>query len=791
MPVNLKKYDLFVYDEPAILNDFTGGINTDSNYDGIVKNEMQDCLNMDYVAGSLKKRQGVEILSKIITPEPFHFIQGIFLFTIKVPYIVIAADGKLFYGFYTPNEKITLKYLKIFMPTLETIYSQDPTNPSHGLEIKTSMIDKKIKHEGYITQDRDLIFQNIKPIEASSYLNKMYITTGTRFIEIFLEGQELKASPVIPTMVAPTEYISFGYNYLSPYPELCISTVFNQAITEIKGITIRKTIYTREGKTIFKLEPFMNFIQGETISDYCYRWEKLHNGKWVAVNTFQDNYFEEDGVVKKNTLYSIEVLDANQTNYRVTFAKDFLPILDPETEEPTETLQTIILEKIYESTQEIYEVLDWVVDEKAGFFGSAISVIYNENILIDKTFQTIQSCTKILNDGNKFLLYGDKFNSGSWYKTIISNPNFITQKGSLSFKTNKNEELIKVVQFNNNLIAFAYSEMLGGSIHMVLGAGDDIDDQYYSPYRRRTITTAITTDNANTVQVRENLLIFKYFKTIYYIRSGDLSNEVVSFFSANDRIKQDSQYISIPWDDNNCLSEVTEDYYAIIWKEKNRVENGEVIVERPATRVKMYYKMGQEIVGKIYLPWLRDESEYLNIEHILYIKGKPVYLYGNNLVSFHENKTKDIDQPIPFKIILRPTDMNYPKIFKLFHSLILTYNKSNNSNIKIDCIVRNESGYVMLDTTRKQHLGTQDLATFKVGEKYNEETKYKLDTNNTDTKIFKPDVEFPCMLAEVEIFGESTASVSFGSITINYTTIEVPNSTPYELYSKIIRKEDL
>jgi hypothetical protein len=133
--------------------------------------------------------------------------------------------------------------------------------------------------------------------------------------------------------------------------------------------------------------------------------------------------------------------------------------------------------------------------------------------------------------------------------------------------------------------------------------------------------------------------------------------------------------------------------------------------------------MGQQIIGKVYLPWLRDESEYFNIEQILYIKGKPVYLHGNNLISFHENKTKDLDKSISFRIVLKPTDMNYPKIFKLFHSVILSYYKNNNSDININCVVRNEAGYIMLDTTKRIHKDAQDLGTFKTGIKYNEETK--------------------------------------------------------------------
>ena len=104
-------------------------------------------------------------------------------------------------------------------------------------------------------------------------------------------------------------------------------------------------------------------------------------------------------------------------------------------------------------------------------------MLFNNDLQVSDDFILIHSCTKILADGNKLLLYGDRFNSGQWFKTIINNPYYITDRGSLSFKTTKNESLIKVVPFQGNLIAFANSDNVGGSIHLIQGNGDDYDDQ--------------------------------------------------------------------------------------------------------------------------------------------------------------------------------------------------------------------------------------------------------------------------------------------------------------------------
>ena len=139
----------------------------------------------------------------------------------------------------------------------------------------------------------------------------------------------------------------------------------------------------------------------------------------------------------------------------------------------------------------------------------------------------------------------------------------------LSFKTNKNEALVKVVPFQGNLVVFANSDNVGGSIHLVTGAGDDYEDQYYSPYRRKTINQGNLCDNPDTVQIAENLLIFKYFDTIYYIEASELNRDTINLYSCNDKIKMHSPEVQIPWDDNSCISEVTEGLLCIESGKKN------------------------------------------------------------------------------------------------------------------------------------------------------------------------------------------------------------------------------
>lgn len=1075
MPAKYKDYPIYTYDEPVTYSDFSGGINTDPSNEHLNENEMRDCLNMHYRSAALVKRKGASLLCTISCEDELFNIQGVFLFTYKISYLIIAADGKLYQGVYTPNATITLTRLRISSDTAASYQLYNPVDLTVGLETYYEEL-KNIQHEGFIhqyllssktgetlsseeysmlgdyislhnditfkpndvveykhslwilrrlatapsdaqltktliapgtflcrywltldeynakykeaivknsdylsnqvqeiqylikenniwkvnpettltntwylntdkyikgtillhrgtlyicdedhyslpnaprtggervdtyhywercTYKQDLIFQNYLPIEAATYNNKLYIATGTRFIQVYLLSNELQASIVEPYYCNSSEITNIGYNYLSPYPELCSKTRYDQAITSITGLIPLKQI---TGEYI--LTPQMNFANSESESDYYFKWEKKVGDDWVTLIRYKDN---QTGDQTKLDRFTLTVDDADKHQYRVSFAKSFNKpegivnawdyntslykvgdrVSVKESDGSKEKIYECIKEhcpkeliwdsvnyekeyykdesisneyyvgtykqsltgeyypeatpifsvqtttkhgkSLYEDSNGIYvfkrflldsvnnkiqqgtiywreifteqEVLsyntttkefvtttDWEVDEVDGeYFGQATSVLATE-LKPEQTFEIIQSCRKIISDGNKFLLYGDKYNSGSWYKTIINNPAYITQRGGLSFKTTKNEELIKVVAFNGSIIAFANSENIGGSIHLITGNGDDYDDQsgYYSPYRRVTINSNISCDNANTVQICENLLVFKYFDTVYYISSSELTNEVVSVYSCNDRIKHENNFVKIPWDDNSCISEVTEDYYALIWKEKYYIENDDIIQERPAIKLKMYYKLGYQLNEKIVFPWLKDESTYFNIDYITYIKGKPIYLYNNSLISFNENVYTDFGKPYKCMIHFRGEDIGYPKLYKLISNVLVYYHHNQYSKIDFNLFVRNEAGHSLLDSTDKV-FSLQDLRVLRAGDKL-VDGAIRLDSTILDSKVFNTQYKFPCLLVDTIIESENDKEFSLSSITYNYTTCESPDRTPYDLYSNIIRPKEV
>lgn len=1113
MATKYKDYPVYTYDEPATYSDFSGGINTDPSNEHLLPNEMRDCLNMHYSSAALVKRKGASLLCNIECEDELFNVQGVFLFTYRVTYIIIAADGKLYKGFYSPNATIRLSRLPIsvdvpdsdnvFNP-LDTlsgldIHFDEQLNQKHDgfickylykndehvslesetynyigefidlpdryrflnndvvsygknyyivtanqpstlvketitpastyfwmdlniynytyaeeiknrtdilsitankfdliLDLKTNIwrktgyysdgvwisngqpgiwkeredlwrigevvtyndniyvcIKQHYNHQneqgtlktpeslilgtdGYFTklvEKHYLIFQNSSPIEAATYNNKLYITTGTRFICVELVANDLVAHTVEPYLCSTEEIKNIGYNYLSPYPQLCQSSRYDQVITSIGNV-----LAIKKYGGLYELTPQMNFAQGETEADYCFKWEKKIGAEWYTLYSFQDNYYPDvvydwvkdpkgkyayindlyvlyedsmgevdrykqliDTVQQKRNLFTIEVDDADRYQYRVSFAKSFEQTIehseswdynhgmykegDTVSISITETLtktykcvkshnpKEVLWDDIdYKTTEdfidhyksgyyykpfitnatgdyeplttpsfatytttragdalykksdtgdfeffmhdistirtgetywkEIYEeekiiktdgteASDWTIHKIDGeYFGQGLSILAEE-LTPNDTFNIIHTCKKITSDGNKFLLYDDKYNSGSWYKTIIDNPAYITDRGSLSFKTNKNESLIKVIPFNGTLIAFANAEDVGGSIHMVTGNGDDWDDSsgYYSPYRRKTINATVSCNNADTVQVCENILVFKYFDMLYYISGSELNNEVVSVYSCNDKIKHNNNFVRIPWEDNDCISEVTEDYYALIWKEKYIIEDGDLILDRHALKIKMYYKLGTQQNGKIVYPWLRDESEYFNINHIVYIKGKPIYLYNNTLTTFHESNYTDFGKIYQCLVHFRGEDLNYPKMYKLISNILVYYHRNQYSKIDFDLTVKNEAGHILLDSSIKR-VSLQDLRALKAGDKVTD-GEVRLDSTILDSKVFNTAYKFPCLLSDAIITSNNDKEFSISSITYNYTTSDTPDTTSYDLYANILRPKEV
>jgi hypothetical protein len=1021
MPARYKDYPIYVYDEPAEYKDFTGGVNTHPNSETLKDNELQSCINMTYDDKILCKRKGLNIESSFSCDEDLHTIQGIFLLPLKVTYIIVAADGKLFYGLYQKGN-ITLQRLHIKLPILDTTVLFNPKDTSAGLELSYYLWEDTV-HDGYIyatpnsietsldaaeiialetaladvsiyyernddelktinifdanafkyytvnnilykftfpkfytawdlkssaitplntvyweelntctgtsvvwdytllhyypnqivqyktkfykcikyhrvyesfyqsatlepvSSSRELIFQNKDKIEGTTFQNVLYIATGTRFVQVSQVDYDLKASIVDPHICNNSEIQYIGYNYLSPYPELCRATQHNSASTAIGAVLVQKL-----NTGMFKLTPMMSFRQDADTTHFSYRWEKCVNGVWYVVVSYKDNISNAPGYY-----YEIIVPDADKYLYRVTYADLFalpatLAVTDLETipdwesfnnshkflvgdwikhndnlyqcvndhiksdskaiEETISTMRSITIDSqskdywasgvVWENTASfmtatphytettigedgyphdteyksriLWEPLmqleaitriypggategewDLIVEESIATSSRASTILFNNNLGIESTFLTIHSCKKILTDGNKLLLYDDAYNTGCWFKTILNNPGYITDKGSLSFKTTKNERLVKVIPYNTVLIAFANSEGLGGSIHMVQGSGDDYDDgNYYSPYQRATMNTEVSCDNADTVQICEGLLVFKYYDTVYYIMpsSSELQNESLFVYSANDKLKMTNNALletlgcPIPWEDNSCVSEITDEYYGLIWSASYAYDGKDIYCIRPTIRVKMYYKMLVEDVNKYTMPWLIDNLGNKNISYTFSIENKPKYLIDNNLYT--QKDYTDNGDIFSCKAYLKNVDLNYPKQVKFLNSVVLCTQRDQEKHVEVNIKIKNDAGYVLLNSSKKT---LQQLRSAHSGANFCK--PMKIGKTNLNATVYNMQYRFPCLNAGALITSDTEGWFSLSSVLFTYTSAETPDSTPFDNYTKILRKGDV
>lgn len=814
MPL-LKKYPLYQYDEPATYDDFKGGINLDPTSENLADNEMRDCVNMEYSHVTLKKRRGAKRLCRLVIEKQFNLIQGIFMFTKKESFIILAADGRLYYGLFRPGIDIELMPLPI-SDVKEYMYDKEVVDKKNiyqfaGLSNKNYILDDEFKHDGYTLNNSELIFQNKEKIEFAAYDNKVYVATGTRIVVVEVEDDTvtLTAHCNPPRILNGEEYQIYGENFMSPYPYNCMQSG-EGAAAAIKNITIQyegeNSIYDANSKLLCKRTSYicsavMLYTHGLTDRDYYYHWRILDaktrsntsakDYEWKDVIDFTEskslfadrqnyNYNKihllfdelEDGVTEEE----IAVIGIDNNAIRCFGSLENITLECNFAEDVTPTEET----KNKPESEKIYEV-----DKLDGKMFGQIRIVPNVESIdtVSDTWKTLQTCKKILVDGNKFLFYDDAYNSGNWFKTFIDKPGYVSNKGCLNFKTTKNEKLAKVVHFKGVLVAFSYNKYVGGNIAIVTGNGDDDSaDQSYSPYIRRVVNSEISCDSPNTVQIAENMLFFKFRDTVYAIEGSDISSEIVTLYSMNDKLRKTNPTVTIPWTEE-CESELTDEFYSLIWKEKIEWQNGEAYIARPAMRVKMYYKIGQKIDGKIFFPWLRDEGNIFNNDGVITIDGIATHLRNMELLQFSDEHYLDIDEHYDCTVKLKAYDLNYPKFSKFIRSTILFYHRPTYGQVILNTSLKNESDHSLFDATSTD-VALQDLETIRDGI-----TVGKVGRTLSDTKVYNPKYMFPLLQASLELKIICDTTFVLNSVTFNYYTTDLPEVDQFDSYQKIIRRE--
>ena len=171
------------------------------------------------------------------------------------------------------------------------------------------------------------------------------------------------------------------------------------------------------------------------------------------------------------------------------------------------------------------------------------------------------------------------------------------------------------------------------------------------------------------------------------------------------------------------------------------------------------------------------------------MKGKPLLLYNNTLISFEENNYTDLNEEYECKIHFRGVDLSYPKMFKIISNILVYYHRNQYTQLDFNIKTFNEAGHLLLDSSKAKKT-IQDLKALKANNSYVGDT-LRLDSTILDTRLINTTYKFPCFLADTIITCKNNKEFSLSSITYTYTTLQTPESNPYDLYTSIIRKKDL
>ena len=500
----------------------------------------------------------------------------------------------------------------------------------------------------------------------------------------------------------------------------------------------------------------------------------------------------------------------------------------------------------------------------------------------DRQFLRMHSCVKIASDGTKIIIYDDMYDSCEWYKSVVGQPNYISYGGNLNFKTTKDEHLVGIVIFDSAIVVFSDNDKLGGNISVVTGNGDDYNDgDYYSPYKRKIVNTHVSCDAYNTIQVFENNIIFKYREDIYALDTNDLNNDKVEVETINDKVKTRLNMIEFPlnrirlpyefekqdmhedfYQYNRCLkpdeifSEVYDGYYGIIFPHQashvdtfeypegalvdykgsneeyikklhgNKLEN---ISLKPGLRWKCYLRNGQVYNNnpKVFYPWLRDVSHYLNIVGQLVINGISTLVTENGeLIQFNNDDYDGLDEyNYRVRIATKCYDMETPALCKFMDNLNVYYNRDFLETFYCDMYVKNEAGFYIYTPNDEAYVSMQEqpIGEVKYDERYTvddalcmpknklpldqyDEVPYVdpidkavqilndnaldntvLDRPNFTSKTLTPKYRFPFLSAQFIMEIRSNQAFALSSLQFSFTSHDMPDFTREKLYRDILK----
>lgn len=424
-------------------------------------------------------------------------------------------------------------------------------------------------------------FQKDRMIEAVQYGNKLYIATGSGLVQY--DG--VTAQVVTPYTPNPLEALYIGTNGLAPNPDQFIQDGTATDL-QINGVTVnlRKGIVNTEST----FTAYSSYPNGSTIE---YKFE-----------------------------YKLKSLDTYVLgqDWSTTKTWKFKP-------NKADEYEVKVSARIQGSTNEVYYYLpSYKVSQ------------YNENESPDVS--GINTCNRILLHWDRLILYGDTNKRNMIYISHLKNPAYFPTTNTLTFESDKQEPVTKIVQFRDFLVAF-----LPGSIQALFGKSPQ-------DYQRVRIHTGVGCVAPETAQVFGNYIAFLAKDGVYILKSVGISEDRANV----QRIDQKIRNLIPPYPESG-------DACAVVYNDQYQITFPKI-----KTRFRFYQNLGT---------WTKDESPYFDFCRFYEWKGDLVgqSLSTGEVYQFDETVYDDLGYVYEDRIETKPFDFGAPynpKKLKEVHVLV-------------------------------------------------------------------------------------------------------------------------
>lgn len=415
-------------------------------------------------------------------------------------------------------------------------------------------------------------FQKDRMVEAVQYGDKLFIATGTKLVEY----NGVTASVVTPYSPIPMEALYVGLNGLADNPNLLL-TDGNATNLEISGVTVDKQKGIVNTESTFTA--YINAPVGMTVE---YKWQ----------------YRRKDADTFLPT-------DATFGTGNKTFKF-----------KPTELVD-------YELR--VYAKQQGQADNTAVFYSIPHYAVtsYNENQVED--YSGIHTCNRIIKHWDRLILYGDTVNKNLIHISHLQNPRYFPLNNTLAFDTDKQEPLVKLVQYRDFIVAF-----LPSSIQALYGTNP-------KEYRRVRLHTGLGCVAPETPQVFGNHIAFLAKDGVYILKSFGNSESRINVEKIDLKIAN----LIPPYVENeDACAVVFDDQYQICFPKEKK-------------RYRFYRQLGY---------WTMDESPYFDFCRFYEWNGDLVVQRQSSgeVFQFDDDVWQDIDHVYEDYIETKSYDFGLP-----------------------------------------------------------------------------------------------------------------------------------